>query len=726
MDALGIRTPYSGECEMQVRMRIQALDSSFLLRLHLRPLLRDVPFVGGVTVSFLQVPDIDFDLGGVANVLDLPGLGILLRHVIHDQLEQIAVVPHSIFISLVTLEVPRGEGDSQQGAGPVGVSLSRALSLPSGVLSVMAVEARDLVNTDWRLLGQGKSDPYAIVGLGADGGEHEFRTHVIPDCLDPVWKLLVDLPVDDPATLQDVSFEVWDRDAGVKDDFLGRCVIPLKVLRTALATGETQDVWRKLEEVRKGSFHAEVAWGELKITRPLVSAAADEHHKGVLVVLVDSCQNLLGGGRSSGLRLPHPYVKLELCGVQQQTETVLSSTNPVFAHRMCFLVRDPTADTLRLTVIDERHAGQSIGGLRIDLSDLLERSRLAVNNQQYLLTSRMARGERSPQVTLSLAFRYIHRPKTTSFGVHRSLEELQEIMQPTKEATPNPAINVTELPDQTESRDKNDQEMSSTVDPLLKDDQVKSLPTFPHIDDESSTTTSPIATLEREIHASEVSRQLLLQSSSPNDPSSPPATTSDQPPEKKRRSSPPSRRTPSRLDPRPRVQLSLKYSSADVTLSVVVHKVKNLQETEHTSLPSPYVKLYALESFSGIGNSSTRLARSKRKTQVRRNKVNPIFEETLHYYMHPDDVRHRRLEVCVCSDGGVLGRNRVLGRCIVPLQQKLKGGTSVTDWFPLHQPHERSVNGVRKSSSNVGDKTRQAEVKQEKPRRASLSGGWCI
>ena len=36
--------------------------TSSSLRVHLRPLLADIPFVGAVTISFLQPPEIDFDL----------------------------------------------------------------------------------------------------------------------------------------------------------------------------------------------------------------------------------------------------------------------------------------------------------------------------------------------------------------------------------------------------------------------------------------------------------------------------------------------------------------------------------------------------------------------------------------------------------------------------------------------------------------------------------------
>ena len=63
--------------------------------------MEDVPFVGACTVSFLKPPDFDFDLDGLGNALSIPGVSLLLRHVIQDQLEQTIVMPNSLTIPLV-------------------------------------------------------------------------------------------------------------------------------------------------------------------------------------------------------------------------------------------------------------------------------------------------------------------------------------------------------------------------------------------------------------------------------------------------------------------------------------------------------------------------------------------------------------------------------------------------------------------------------------------------
>lgn len=45
-----------------VPIRIQTVQLKGLMRLALEPLLPDLPFIGGCSVSFLKMPDFDFDL----------------------------------------------------------------------------------------------------------------------------------------------------------------------------------------------------------------------------------------------------------------------------------------------------------------------------------------------------------------------------------------------------------------------------------------------------------------------------------------------------------------------------------------------------------------------------------------------------------------------------------------------------------------------------------------
>ena len=55
------------------------------LRVTLGPLLDEAPLVGGVRFSFIEEPHINFDLDGVASLIDLPGVSDLVKKLIASQ-----------------------------------------------------------------------------------------------------------------------------------------------------------------------------------------------------------------------------------------------------------------------------------------------------------------------------------------------------------------------------------------------------------------------------------------------------------------------------------------------------------------------------------------------------------------------------------------------------------------------------------------------------------------
>lgn len=56
-------------------------------------------------------------------------------------------------------------------------------SLLQGVLRIHVVQAKHLMKKDIGVLGKGKSDPYAVITVGAQ----EFRTKTIDNTVDPKW-----------------------------------------------------------------------------------------------------------------------------------------------------------------------------------------------------------------------------------------------------------------------------------------------------------------------------------------------------------------------------------------------------------------------------------------------------------------------------------------------------------------------------------------------------------
>ncbi|KXJ26093.1 Extended synaptotagmin-3 [Exaiptasia diaphana] len=73
------KVSYAGDADIKLSVKgvsvgIEDLQLRGTLRVILSPLVPSSPLVGGVSVFFLNRPDIDFDLTNLLNILDIPGL----------------------------------------------------------------------------------------------------------------------------------------------------------------------------------------------------------------------------------------------------------------------------------------------------------------------------------------------------------------------------------------------------------------------------------------------------------------------------------------------------------------------------------------------------------------------------------------------------------------------------------------------------------------------------
>jgi len=134
-------------------------------RIVLSPLLDAFPFFGGIRLTFLDSPALSFDLDGLADVGDWPGLRKKIRKTLNDEIEKAAVYPNCVSVSAA--------GDPQ----------SARCSLPSGLLALKVMKAEGLPRKGGlrSLVGQDKPDCYAVVNLGAE----KRKTSVVKDDCNP-------------------------------------------------------------------------------------------------------------------------------------------------------------------------------------------------------------------------------------------------------------------------------------------------------------------------------------------------------------------------------------------------------------------------------------------------------------------------------------------------------------------------------------------------------------
>ena len=348
--------------------------------------------------------------------------------------------------------------------------------------------------------------------------------------------------------------------------------------------------------------------------------------------------------------------------------------------------------------------------MRVPISDLLGRNRLSITQNVYDLhcknwNTNSSGANALPTITLSMAFRYVWRPFTKSFGSHHSLEDLPKIVannnRSTTLASASPErpwletnlddcsfIDDDEEEEVYESKSLPREDMSEEVAQQPKKAHKRGL-SFPDDalnGDVSSQSISPpkMTSTPNSKHVDKLTNTAATLKSLSKAPTAYYKTTQQQSTTKK--------------ESEAKLQMTLKYCRKNATLSVIVHRIKNLPITSG-SYPNAYVKLRLIENI--LPGRSHRVDNTKKRTPTQKSNLNPVFEDTIHYLVLPHELRIRRLEVSVCHDGGRLnlGKNEVLSRFIVSLEQVQtaisKGEdqqtVSVTDWYGLPPDVNRST-----------------------------------
>ncbi|XP_053633572.1 extended synaptotagmin-2-B isoform X4 [Cherax quadricarinatus] len=379
---------YAGDCKFEVsvskfKMGIKDLQISGRMRVMMKPLVRQIPLVGGLQVFFLNNPDVDFNLIGLADVFDMPGLSDILRSIVIEQIAHMMVLPNRYPIQLVQ---------------DIDIAELKCPS-PAGVLRINVIEAHNLMKKDVGIMGMGKSDPYCILRLGAQ----KFQTKTINNTINPKWDYYCEA-LANVIRRQHVTIECWDYDYSPlksyeNDDFLGRANLDVHDI---WKSGEV-DMWVPLSDAKSGRIHVRASWldlsdsaGSLELQleeiRALQTTTKNPLHSAVLMVWVDSAKKLNS--------IPDPFVRLHVGNTQQETTVRQRTNDPVFEEGFTFLVRNPRTQELKIEVIDHKTSLVQ-GKIELDLNVFLKERNMEVKNEEYSLSGASG-GLASLKLTLTL------------------------------------------------------------------------------------------------------------------------------------------------------------------------------------------------------------------------------------------------------------------------------------------------------------------------------------
>nr|ABY21755.1 RE26910p [Drosophila melanogaster] len=585
------------------------------VRVVMKPLIRSMPLVGGLQIFFLNNPNIDFNLVGVIDFMDMPGLSDLLRRIIVEQIGNVMVLPNKLPISLseevsaVALKMPE----------------------PEGILRIHVVEAKDLMKKDISVLGKGKSDPYAIINVGAQ----EFKTQIIDSNVNPKWDYWCEATVFIEMG-QFVEIQLKDSDDSKKDENLGRASIDIaSVIKKGVV-----DSWLTLEDAKHGLLHVRLQWYKLtadpndlqQILLETQLLRVTSMSSAVLSVFIDSARHLKQARSSSK---PDPYLVCSVNKQKQQTAMIMRDDSPVWEQGFTFLVSNPDNESLNIKIYDQK-TGNDIGQYTYTLSTLLKQFNMEVIQQPFQLQKS---GPES-KLYMSLSLRILKPGE-----IDKDSDALEQVAALTRSSSvKTPDVAAVSPPAFKESQASS--KRLSAESPISEEDPVAATKISPAMS-ASTSSEKPIS----ELATSVLTHRFPDSTSSPGEHGL------------------------------GRMQLSIRYSAQRQKLDVTIHKIQKIPLRDPSNIPDPYVKLYLLPG---------RTKESKRKTSVIKDNCNPVYDASFEYLISIAELRQTELEVTVCTQKGFLsGGSPIIGMLKIPLDDaEITTQTGLNSWFDL-QPEIR-------------------------------------
>ncbi|KAM3966830.1 LOW QUALITY PROTEIN: extended synaptotagmin-like protein 2 [Aphomia sociella] len=625
---------YAGDCDISfvlqhIRGGIKDLQIHGMVRVVMKPLITKMPLVGGLQIFFLNNPSIDFNLVGAADVLDMPGFSDILRRCIVEQVARMMVLPNKLPIKLSD-EVP---------------TVELRMPEPEGVLRIHVVQAQNLMKKDVSMLGKGKSDPYAIITVGAQ----QWKTKHIDNNVNPRWDFWCEAIISSRKS-QVLQCELWDWDPGMgiqNDDFLGRCSLDIsQVVRFGRL-----DTWQTLQQAKHGKVHLRLSWHRLSCEVLDLSHALTEVQlvktgdlsSAVLSVYIDCCKKLPNARPQSR---PDPYLTVTVGKKTENTAVQMRTDDPVYEIGYSFLVQNPEIDLLEIKALDQK-TGSPLGQLVYSIASLLRQKDLSLLTQPLMLQKS---GPES-KVILSLQLRILKEAIKEEDIEETPLDPVSEPSPVTPTPPPAEAPAAVETPDGIVPEVPLEQ---STPQPTAADLQ--------YIEDNPADNTSQNSIPVEQI-VKEVDEGQQYQAPTPGGES----------PTHKLVHRISSLTTSAGEAGLGRILLSLRYSMQNQVLYVVVHKIMHIPLKDPTNVPDPYVKLYLMP-----GRSKD----SKRKTVVVKDSCMPEYDEQFEWPIPLAELHSRQIEVTVATHKGFLGGSPVIGQVIIHLNQ-YDIREAKTLWFDL-------------------------------------------
>ncbi|XP_018094130.1 extended synaptotagmin-3 isoform X2 [Xenopus laevis] len=649
---LDLQLSYNGDCEINVEVKkmckagVKGVQLHGTLRVILAPLLPDLPFVGAVTMFFIQRPHLDINWTGLTNVLEIPGVSDFSDTRILDIIASHLVLPNRFTIPLSS------QVQTAQLRFPV----------PHGVLRLHLIEAENLIPKDNYLKGiiRGKSDPYAVLRIG----NQTFKSKTIKENLNPKWGEMYEFVVHEVPG-QDLEVDLYDEDPD-KDDFLGSLVIGLE----GIMKDRVAEEWFPLTDVPSGSVHLRLEWLSLLAKSEKLSEAKGGLSTAMVIVYLESASELprnhfeYSSSEYAARKQRHPtytktdkdpnsYVLMSVGNKSIKSKTCIGSTEPVWGQAFSFFVQDMHMQHLHLEVKDNARQC-ALGMLDVPLHRLLSHEELTAD-QRFPLTNSGPNSTIKMKIVLRVLQIEAPEPETIYTGIN-SLEQGPVSIKGVQHQKSHGKSDQVQQTHQNHTVQQSKEESKESTSTTIQQANTSSSNSNPALNKNSDSTRTITESHTPSLRPLKRIAPSLL---SLNSIASSVYDLNDE------------KRWPNEMSGE--VEVSVRYASLRRCLVVLINTCRNLIQCSSNGA-NPYVRIYLLPD---------RKWSSRKKTSVKRKTLNPQYNERFEFLVSLEDAKKRMLDVAVKHNRGFGSHERKdMGKALVDLscEDLVKG---FTKWFEL-------------------------------------------
>uniref|UniRef100_A0A8C6IRL3 Extended synaptotagmin-3 n=1 Tax=Melopsittacus undulatus TaxID=13146 RepID=A0A8C6IRL3_MELUD len=680
--AISFCISYVGDCEIHMdiskfNLGVKGIQLYGTLRVILEPLLTDAPFVGAVTLFFMQKPHLEINWAGMSNLLDVPGINVMSDSLIQDFIAARLVLPNRITVPLKK---------------NMNIAHLR-FPIPHGVVRVHLLEAENLVQKD-SFLGaiRGKSDPYALLRVGTV----QYRSKTVSRDLNPIWNETFEFVVHEVPG-QDLEVDLYDEDPD-KDDFMGSLLISL----VDVMNDRTVDEWFPLSKTTSGHLHLKLEWLSLVNDQEKLHEDKKGLSTAILIVYLDSAFNLpknhfeYSNGECGAKKIknnkylkkmerePSSFVLLTVGNKTQKSKTCNFSKDPTWGQAFTFFVHSAHSQSLHVEIKD-KDRDSVLGTSVVCLSHLLTDPNMTLDQRFQLDHS-----SSDSFIKMKLVLRTLNveepDPQRVKAGVSASKQGPVHVIekggnQQKFVSTPDPEVpkvppvsKDSAAPESLLRKDsKEDLDTKDSSAALVPSEAVAGPNEGEHSQNPEHHTSSALHSRAAVAPTLPVVQELRLAPSVASLGSLPSSCFE---------------LSSSNLElhngtemPLGEIQLTVRYASIRQSLVVLVNGCRNLVPSSNRGV-DPYVRIYLLPD---------RRWTSRKKTSVKKKTLNPQYDEKFEFFESLEDVKKRTLDVAVKNSRPFISQDRKeLGKVRIDLSQEdlIKG---FAQWYELTRSRSKKT-----------------------------------